>query len=93
MARNSKPINNSSDKENSFKIEKNITEETMDSKKMSINQTLPNMPLFNGNVFETKSLEYEAKISKLISEIDLLKKKVRIYFLVVKRFFMKYCVR
>jgi len=70
-----KPPTNIKSKENSFQVEKNLTEETVDSNKMSMNYTLPNLPLYNGKDFETKS-ESEAKISKLISEIDLLKKKV-----------------
>lgn len=93
MTRHSKPINNSGHKDNSFKVEKNMSEETMDSNKLSINHTLPNFPLFNSNAFETKSLEYEAQISKLISEIDLLKKKVSKYFLITKQFFIKCYVR
>jgi hypothetical protein len=79
MARHSKPTNNLNDKEDSFK-EKKISEEIMDSNKPNINHTLPNVPLFNGNAFESKSLDYEAKISKLISEIDILKKKVSKYY-------------
>lgn len=85
MARHSKPTNNLNDKEDSVKVEKKMSEEIMDSNKSSINHTLPSVPLLNGNIFETKSLDYEAKISKLISEIDLLKKKVSKYiFLIIK---------
>ncbi|XP_060850866.1 ARF GTPase-activating protein GIT2 isoform X1 [Rhopalosiphum padi] len=71
-----KPPINLNSKENSLQIEKNAIEETVDSNKMSMNHAVPNLPLFNGKAFETKLSESEAKISKLISEIDLLKKKV-----------------
>lgn len=76
MTTHIKPPTNLNSKENILQIEKNVTEETVDSNKTSMNHTLPNMPLFNGKAFETKLSESEAKISKLISEIDLLKKKV-----------------
>jgi len=71
-----KPPINLNSKENSLQIKKNAIEETVDSNKMSMNHAVPNLPLFNGKAFETKLSESEAKISKLISEIDLLKKKV-----------------
>jgi len=72
-----KPSTNLSDIENDIQVEKNVLEETADSKKLSIIIDTPsNLPLNNGDVDEKKLLESEAKISKLISEIDLLKKKV-----------------
>jgi len=71
-----KPSTNLNSKENNFQVEKNVTEETVNSNKISMNHALSNLPLFNGKDFETKLSESEAKISKLISEIDLLKKKV-----------------
>jgi len=71
-----KPPTNLNSKENSLQVEKNVTEDTVDSKKISMNQALPNLPLYNGKDLETKLSESEAKISKFISEIDLLKKKV-----------------
>jgi len=69
-----KPPTNLNSKENSLQVD--VTEETVDSKKISMNLAIPNLPLYNGKDFETKLSESEAKISKLISEIDLLKKKV-----------------
>lgn len=83
MARHKNIINNSTNKENDTKCDKNITEEITISKKIGINHSPLISPLFNGNILESKLLESEAKVSKLISEIDLLKKKVSfvIYFL------------
>lgn len=72
MTRHSNPTTNVKDKDNDFQIEKNIMEETVVSK---INHALPCLPFSNGDL-ETKLSESDAKISKLISEIDLLKKKV-----------------
>lgn len=63
------------EKENSPLIEKNILEENPKIlKTLSIDNTL--MQFNNGDVYKNKFFESEAKISKLISEIDLLKKKV-----------------
>lgn len=76
MARHSKPSTNLNDNNNAIKVEQIIlVEETSESNNLNINHT-SNVPLNNGNVFENKSLESEAQISKLISEMDLLKKKV-----------------
>lgn len=72
MTRHSKSISNVNDKDNDFQIEKNIIEETIVS---NTNHALLSLPFSNGDL-ETKLSESNAKISKLISEIDLLKKKV-----------------
>lgn len=76
MAKHIKPSSSLIMIENNSSTKSNILEETMDSKKLSVNQTTHNVPLFNGHTLETKLSESEAKISKLISEIDLLKTKV-----------------
>ncbi|KAL4091738.1 hypothetical protein QTP88_026384 [Uroleucon formosanum] len=71
-----KPPTNLNNKENSLQVEKNVTEETEDSNKINMNCVISNLPLYNGKDFEKKLSESEAKISKLISEIDFLKRKV-----------------
>lgn len=78
MTLHTKPPTHLNSKENNLKIEKNVTEETVDSNKVNMNHTVPNLPLYNSKVFETKLLESEARISKLIAEIDSLKKKVSV---------------
>lgn len=84
MARHSKPFKSLNDKENDTKFEKSVSEETTDSKKNSVFHSHPNSPIYsNGNILETKLSESEAKISKLISEIDLLKKKVSVAYIIV----------
>lgn len=74
MTIQSKPPTNLISKENSLQVEKNVIEETVDSNKTSMIHS-PILPLY-GKAYETKVSESEAKISKLVSEIDLLKKKV-----------------
>lgn len=76
MASHNKISINVNDKENHLEIEKTKIKELVSSNTLNINHTLPNLPLYNNNVFETKLSKSEAEISKLISEIDLLKKKV-----------------
>jgi len=76
MTKHNKPFTNFNNNDNNIQVEKNILEETVDSKKLSIIEILPNLPSNNGNMYDTKLFKSEAKISKLISEIDLLKKKV-----------------
>lgn len=76
MARHIRSSTILKDKETNIKIENNSSEHTTDSKKLSIVNDTPNLPLLIGDSFEAKLSESEAKISKLISEIDLLKKKV-----------------
>lgn len=71
-----KPPTNLNNKENSLQVEKNVTEETEDSNKINMNCVISNLPLYNGKDFEKKLSESEAKISKLISEIDFLRRKV-----------------
>lgn len=76
MASHKKTSIHLNDKENHLEIEPTKIEETVASNTLNINHTLPNLPLYNGNALETKLSKSEAEISKLISEIDLLKKKV-----------------
>lgn len=76
MARHSKPSVNLNDKDNGLQIMKSKIEDTIDSNQLNINHTLPNLTLYDGNDLKSKLSESEGKISKLISEIDLLKKKV-----------------
>lgn len=76
MTLHAKPPTVLNSKENNLKIEKNVTEETVDSNKVNMEHTVPNLPLYNSKAFETKLSESEARISKLIAEIDSLKKKV-----------------
>lgn len=76
MAKHIKPTINLKNKEINFKIENNILENTTDSNQLSNNNVTSISPLLNGDAFETKLPESEAKISKLIAEINLLKKKV-----------------
>lgn len=76
MAKHIKPTIHLKDKEINFKIENNILENATDSNQLSNNNVTLISPLINGNAFETKLSESEAKISKLIAEINLLKKKV-----------------
>lgn len=64
------------DEENTLQNENSKVEETVNSNNSNISNTFSNLPLYNGNALETKLSESEAKISKLISEIDLLKRKV-----------------
>lgn len=76
MARHSKSSKLLMDKENTLQTENIKVEETVNSNTSSISHTFSTLPLCNGNALETKLSESEAKVSKLISEIDLLKRKV-----------------
>ncbi|VVC45781.1 Hypothetical protein CINCED_3A007521 [Cinara cedri] len=75
MANHSKTSIHFNDKENLLEIETNKMEETVSSNMLNINSA-SNLPFYNDNALETKLSKSEAEISKLISEIDLLKKKV-----------------
>jgi len=61
---------------NDIKVENSILDKTTNSKRLDINHSMSNFPLYNGNTIKNKLSESEAKISKLVSEIDLLKNKV-----------------
>lgn len=61
-----------------FQNGKQILEENVNSNKLSIHE-LPKLSPSNEYTFEVKLSESEAKLTKLISEIDLLKKKVSLY--------------
>lgn len=76
MASHNKTSMHLNDKENHLEFETTKIEEIVAFNTLNINHTLPNLPLYNGNALEAKLSKSEAEISKLISEIDLLKKKV-----------------
>lgn len=86
MAKHSQLSTNLNDNDNAVQVEKSIlVEETSESNNLSNNHA-SNLPLNNGNVLEKKSLESEAQISKLISEMDLLKKKVGFCLFIINHF-------
>lgn len=76
MARHIKSSSSSKIKEEGLNTKTSLLEETINSKNLSDDRSIPNVPLINDHTLETKLFESEAKISKLISEIDLLKTKV-----------------
>lgn len=80
MAKHSELAMNPNDTDDCNETEKYVIEETVDSSKLIINHVVPELTLYNENEFKSKLLDSEAKMSKLTSEIDLLKKKVGCIF-------------
>lgn len=75
LKKHNNPSSNLNGQNSFFQDDKRILEENVNSNKLSIHE-LSKLSPSNEYAFEVKLSESEAKLSKLISEIDLLKKKV-----------------
>lgn len=76
MARHINSSTNLKNKEINIKIENNSLENTTDSNKLGNAHDISDLPSLVEESLDAKLHESEAKISKLISEIEFLKKKV-----------------